>query len=90
MKYNSHKKDWIRLLRVVATIVVVILHVVSPILKQYSAIIISYWHVHNVYDSMVQFGVPLFLMVSGILLLNKNYSSIIFLEFYLYNLLCVR
>ena len=76
----NDKKEWISLLRVIATIAVVILHVASPILNQYNDIMISYWHVGNVYDSMVRFSVPLFFMVSGVLLLNKDYELLVFLK----------
>lgn len=73
------KKDsieWIDTLRVLATIAVIILHVAAPIVYQFGSISDTVWWIGNIFDSSVRFCVPIFLMISGVLLLSKDYSSI--------------
>lgn len=65
----------------VATIAVIVLHVSAPILYRYGKISDVYWHIGNFYDGMVRFCVPIFFMLSGALLLSKDYK----LSFYLKN-----
>jgi surface polysaccharide O-acyltransferase-like enzyme len=74
------KKEWISNLRVIATVCVVLLHVASSVLYKYNQVPSSHWWIGNVYDSLVRFSVPLFLMVSGALLLGRQYSYPIFLK----------
>ena len=74
------KKEWISNLRVIATLCVVILHVASSVLYKYNQVPNSHWWIGNVYDSLVRFSVPLFLMITGALLLGKHYSLPIFLK----------
>jgi surface polysaccharide O-acyltransferase-like enzyme len=69
---------WIRDLRVIATISVIVLHVSKSLL---SGNIINYnWWVGNIFDSSVRFCVPIFLMISGTLLLPKEYELDIFFK----------
>ncbi|MCP2037680.1 acyltransferase family protein [Chryseobacterium sp. HSC-36S06] len=73
------KKDniyWIDSLRVFATIAVIVLHVAAPIVYQFGSISGTVWWIGNIIDSSVRFCVPIFLMISGVLLLSKDYSSI--------------
>lgn len=51
---------------------VVFLHSAAPILYKIGKIDFSYWMIGNIYDSMVRMAVPLFFMVSGVLLLNHK------------------
>mgnify|MGYP000890716464 CR=1 FL=1 len=74
------KKEWISNLRVVATLCVVLLHVASSVLYKYNQVPNSHWWVGNVYDSFARFSVPLFLMITGALLLGKHYSYPVFLK----------
>ena len=67
---------WIDSLRVLATLSVIFLHVVNQILYQYGNISNFDWWVGNIYDSSVRFCVPIFLMISGALILSKTYESI--------------
>lgn len=58
-------------LRILATIAVVILHVAAQ--NWYVTNIHSYeWNVMNIYDSLVRWGVPIFVMISGALFLERE------------------
>lgn len=67
---------WIDALRVLATFSVILLHVAAPILYEYGSVPDFNWWTGNVYDSMVRFCVPIFLMISGALILSRSYESI--------------
>ncbi|MBS1573094.1 MAG: acyltransferase family protein [Bacteroidetes bacterium] len=68
------RKDWIDLLRAIAIFGVIILHVSVPYVSSFSSFKDINWNQALFLNSSVRFCVPLFLMISGILLLNKNYS----------------
>lgn len=74
------KTEWISFARAIAIISVVLLHISAPILNKYNDINITSWLIGNFYDSMVRFCVPLFFMLSGTLLLNKDYELNLFLK----------
>lgn len=66
---------YVDLLRITAAFSVVLLHVAAG--NWGNAALGTYeWNVFNFYDSMVRFGVPIFVMISGMFLLNpdKNVS----------------
>ena len=69
---QNGKIFWLDNLRAVATISVVFLHVVSALL--YEKLFSPTWFLCNFYDSMVRFCVPVFLMITGALLLGRDYS----------------
>lgn len=69
---NSNKRIvYADLLRIIATFAVIILHVSaskwsnSPI-REYN------WQIYNIYDSLVRWSVPVFVMLSGMFFLNPN------------------
>jgi len=68
------KEFWLDNLRAIATISVICLHVSAPILYKFNEIPFSSWQIGNIYDSLVRFCVPIFFMVSGALLLNRDYD----------------
>ncbi len=76
----SENKEWINYLRVIATIGVIILHVSAEIPKLYGDVSNDVWWIGNLIDSSVRFCVPLFLMISGTLLLGKKIDTINFLK----------
>ncbi|MCF0151186.1 MAG: acyltransferase family protein [Firmicutes bacterium] len=58
-------------LRVIATFAVIMIHVSA--MKWHDEPVDSFnWQVLNAYDSLVRFGVPLFVMLSGALFLDRN------------------
>ena len=74
------KKEWICNLRVIATISVILLHVASAVLYKYNQVPNSFWWIGNIYDSFARFSVPMFLMITGALLLGRQHSYPIFLK----------
>jgi surface polysaccharide O-acyltransferase-like enzyme len=68
-------------LRALAIIAVVLIHVSLFYFVSSRIDIHSFnWFVSNVFYSMCRFCVPIFLMLSGILLLNKDYNFIEFIK----------
>ena len=60
------------LLRILAAFSIVMLHVAAQFwydLDKQSA----EWLIANSYDALFRFGVPIFVMISGVLFLNPNY-----------------
>ena len=70
-KKNSYGYTLLKLLRHFR---IVWLHSAAPLLSKYNSLPLSYWSVGNLYDSIVRMGIPLFFMLSGYLLLNKDDS----------------
>ncbi len=70
---NIERKTYCDYLRVIATFAVVILHVSA---QNWRAMDVNgfEWKVFNFYDSIVRWGVPVFVMISGSLFLNKAVS----------------
>jgi surface polysaccharide O-acyltransferase-like enzyme len=67
---HSHAFTYIDVLKALATFLVVLIHVVAPYLYQFSHHHI--WSLTNFLDSIARPAVPLFLMVSGALLLSNE------------------
>lgn len=68
---QSNRIEALDSLRVLATFAVILVHVSHPLTEQ---IYHQYWWVANLYDSSARFCVPIFLMLSGSLLLKKQES----------------
>lgn len=80
MNNKSTEIDWINNLKALATFAVIVLHVVGPILYQYGAIDSSDWYIGHFFDSFVRFCVPVFLMITGVLLLSNPIKIDAFLK----------
>ncbi|MGM9477887.1 acyltransferase [Pedobacter sp. GSP4] len=63
---------WADYLRVLGTVSVIFLHIAANTASQYGNISTVFWWVGNVYDSSVRFCVPIFVMLTGALLLNEE------------------
>jgi surface polysaccharide O-acyltransferase-like enzyme len=74
MQREDEKLLWVDHVRTVGTIAVIFLHVSASLLYQYGSIANVYWWVGHCIDSVTRFAVPLFLMLSGALLLSKTDS----------------
>ncbi len=72
--------EWADNLRFFATISVIILHVASTALYFFNKIPLSHWLIADLTDSAMRFCVPLFLMISGGLLLRENHKPIEFFK----------
>ncbi|MFM2156348.1 MAG: hypothetical protein RL516_1097 [Bacteroidota bacterium] len=80
VKNEIQSTDWLDGIRWLATIAVIVIHVVAPYLYQYGQISIGSWNIYNFIDSLSRFAVPFFVMLSGALLLNRNISLPDFLK----------
>jgi surface polysaccharide O-acyltransferase-like enzyme len=69
---DNNSENWAHLLRAVATFAVIILHVSAPILNQFAFIPRSEWLQGNIFNSSVRFCVPVFVMLTGALILPKK------------------
>jgi surface polysaccharide O-acyltransferase-like enzyme len=78
MLKNENRSIWVDYVRIIACFSVVILHSTAPFLLKYNDLPLMHWMVGNVYDSVVRMCVPLFFMISGYLLLEKNESIAVF------------
>lgn len=72
------KLQWADSLRALATISVIILHVTAPLLT--SMDFLADWWIGNIIQSLVRFSVPIFFMLTGALLFDKEYPVGIFLK----------
>ena len=64
---------WADNLRVLATISVITQHLSANILSSFGTNISSDWWMASIFDGLTRFCVPMFLMLSGALLLHKEY-----------------
>jgi surface polysaccharide O-acyltransferase-like enzyme len=64
---------WIDAARVVAILAVISIHVVAPLVVSRS--LMQTWWVGNVVDSAARWSVPLFVMISGALLLHSDHAD---------------
>lgn len=71
---KSNNIAWIDNLRVLATICVVFIHVSSPLLYRFEGKPDLNWWIGNIYDGTVRFCVPVFIMITGSLMLSKDYA----------------
>lgn len=72
--------SWADRLRNVATLMVIAIHVSGPVAESLTTYNGSAWWVANLWDAMCRPAVPLFVMLSGFLLLSKDYPLIPFLK----------
>lgn len=77
---NQKSFIWADNIRFIATISVVVLHVASPVLYQYNKTSNSNWLAANAIDSFVRYSVPLFVMLTGALLLGRTYDYVEFIK----------
>ena len=68
----SNRLIWIDLIKIFSMFAVIILHAASPILYRLNHIDFTDWMSGNIYEGMVRMAVPLFFMVSGVLLLGSK------------------
>ncbi|MBE5910036.1 acyltransferase [Pseudobutyrivibrio sp.] len=71
---DDRRINHIDCLRVIATFAVIVLHVSAT--NWYTTEVNSFeWGVYNFYDSIVRWCVPVFVMISGAIFLNRNIST---------------
>ncbi len=74
MKEQNQRIDWLDSLRAIAVIAVIVIHVSSPVVNMTYGRNMAHWWTGNFFDSAVRFAVPLFLMISGAMLLSTGYE----------------
>jgi surface polysaccharide O-acyltransferase-like enzyme len=72
MGRGDHHLFSVDLIRAVAIIMVVVLHVAAPVVVRFQELQLSTWWIANLFDAFVRPGVPLFVMISGLLLLDPH------------------
>ncbi len=80
MVESQNRIIWVDFVRVIATFAVILLHTVAPMLIRFKDLPGSYWMTANIYDSAVRMSVPLFFMISGLLLLEKQETLKVFFK----------
>ena len=76
---NNQSTDWLDYVRAFATCSVVLLHVAAFVLVS-SKITLASWWTANVYDSAMRACVPLFLMLTGALVVPQKYELLVYLK----------
>src|ERR1700748_2984293 len=66
--------DWINSLRLIALFAVIVLHTAAVPLGQYGHIPLNTWLTADFYNALVRFAVPVFVMITGALLLHRQYE----------------
>ena len=74
LKINRNQLEYVSNIKVVAILMVVFLHSVSPLFYKLGQVSMGRWYVTVFYDSFVRCCVPLFLIISGVTVLNKDYK----------------
>jgi surface polysaccharide O-acyltransferase-like enzyme len=74
MTTKSSNIQWLDILRALAMLGVIVIHISSPMVNMTWNKNINFWWLGNSVDSAVRFAVPLFLMLSGATLLGKEYK----------------
>lgn len=69
-----NKIEWIENLRVIATIAVIALHVSSSGVAGIGNISMLDWNISNLINGSTRFCVPVFIMITGTFILNKDYN----------------
>lgn len=76
MKKSVNKNNiiWIDNLRAVSAIGIILLHVAARMSHHYGSIPDKSWWISNFYINIARFGVPVFVMMTGLLSLGKQYT----------------
>lgn len=71
---NNKNIIWIDNLRAVCAIGIVLLHVAAKMSRNYDKVSENDWLISNFYINLARFGVPIFIMMTGLLSLGKQYT----------------
>ncbi|QKJ30168.1 acyltransferase family protein [Mucilaginibacter mali] len=72
--------DWINNLRIIALFAVIMLHCSSPLLADYIKVPRAQWLAADLYNALTRFAVPVFVMITGALLLGREEDVFVFLK----------
>jgi surface polysaccharide O-acyltransferase-like enzyme len=71
---KSQNLNWINSLRLIALFAVIVLHTTAIPLGQYGKMPLNDWLTADFYNALVRFAVPVFVMITGALLLHREYE----------------
>lgn len=74
LQHKEQNINWINNLRLIAMFAVIVLHTASPLLFAYKGTPLQNWLVGDIYNALVRFSVPVFVMITGALLLHREYE----------------
>ncbi len=74
------KTQWLDTARSIATLAVILVHILGVYINSYGSIDETSWAITTLFGSGIRFCVPFFLMLTGALLLNKDYTIKSFLK----------
>ena len=74
MANRENNIEWLDSLRALAIIGVIMIHISSPVVKMSYGGNMIYWWIGNIINSSIRFAVPVFLMISGATMLNREYK----------------
>ncbi|TNE60387.1 MAG: hypothetical protein EP344_07400 [Bacteroidetes bacterium] len=77
---GSNQLAWADRLRNIATVLVIIIHVTSPVVQEYPNLDSHLWWAGNLWNTLGRPAVNLFVMLSGFLLFSKDYPLGLFLR----------
>src|ERR1700678_113538 len=66
--------DWISNLRLISLYAVIVLHSSAQLLTAYGKVPVSDWWTADIFNAIVRFAVPVFVMITGALLLHREYE----------------
>ena len=72
---STRRIPYLDAVRVFAMVLVVLLHSSAPLMMNFSGSTLHRWIIVDIYHSLTRIGVPLFVMVSGALLLGKDHDG---------------
>ena len=70
---KTNRLVYLDILRIVAICAVLMIHIVAPFVTKYESTTLEFI-LGNIFDSISRLAVPIFLMVSGALVLDENRS----------------
>jgi len=84
LKHHEHKKDmfWLNDMRFMAAVAIIFVHISQPFFNQHSTNYSHNWWIANFYLSASMWGVPIFVMISGALLLSPERTYLSLEDFY--------
>lgn len=77
---SDQPQVWVDVIRTVAIVAVILVHVTAPITLEFGTVASWNWHVGNTLDSLARPCVPLFFMISGYLLLGRLEPAALFFK----------
>ncbi|MDO6758745.1 acyltransferase family protein [Tamlana sp. 2_MG-2023] len=77
---NTNQQLGISILRIVSTFSVILIHVSGPLVVKFGEIPLMDWYIANIFDGLSRYSVPMFFMISGALLLSKDYKLYYFIK----------